>query len=81
MDNYNPIPADVLEAWAELRDRIHAHGWSVTAPLIHAEPDSLAEGDDRQIRDSNGEPTHVSRYWPSCGHAPGEIIICCKVTR
>lgn len=79
---YDPIPQDVREAWATLRDLIHQNGWTVTGPLIHTAPDSLEEGEDRNIRVSpNGPVTHTTRYWPSCGAAPGELIICSTVTK
>ena len=68
-DTYDPIPAEVREAWATYLAVVVAHGFTSSSPLLHATvpleygQDLLLDGGIR------------SRYWPKCGAGGAMTVV------
>jgi hypothetical protein len=68
--SYDPIPADVREAYAALVEVSEAHGLKAGSLTLFASR-ALDEGEDVEVE---GHERPI-RYWPRCG-GPQPLTVC-----
>ena len=79
MSDYNPVPANVQEAYDNFRTQVEESGFRITHMLIHGNHNTLKEGEDISMYDPN-VGNIVVRYWPSIVVQSGDISVACMVT-
>ncbi len=79
MSDYNPIPEVVQEAYNAFKAAAEDSGLRITHMLLHSNCNTLKEGEDIEMFDSN-KGNIVVRYWPAIVVPAGELSVACMVS-